>query len=132
MRRVYGIFLVAFREASWNFPRQDHDSKEFRGFPGMELGIFRAAKSSGEGRRIVMRLALLESHELLSTSQRGHNTRRACRHPARHWTRETQNIWNQNPPRVSPAYSLAAFYLTSPGKCQAPQAHPARVAGAAS
>ena len=78
MRRVYGIFLVAFREASWNFPRQDHDSKEFRGFPGMELGIFRAAKSSGEGRRIVMRLALLESHELLSTSQRGHNTRRAC------------------------------------------------------
>ena len=43
-------FLVAFREASWNFPRQDHDFKEFRGFPGMELGIFRAAKSSGEGR----------------------------------------------------------------------------------
>ena len=36
-------FLVAFREASWNFPRQDHDFstrlKEFRGFPGMELGI---------------------------------------------------------------------------------------------
>ena len=47
-------FLVAFREASWNFPRQvaseDHDCKEFRGFPGIELGIFRAAKSSGEGR----------------------------------------------------------------------------------
>ena len=42
-------FLVAFREASWNFPRQDHDSKEFRGFPGIELGIFRVAKSSGEG-----------------------------------------------------------------------------------
>ena len=49
-------FLVAFREASWNFPRQDHDFstrfKEFRGFPGMELGIFRAAKSSGEGRAV--------------------------------------------------------------------------------
>ena len=42
MRRVYGIFLVAFREASWNFPRQDHGFKELRalrGFPGMELGI---------------------------------------------------------------------------------------------
>ena len=45
-------FLVAFREASWNFPRQDRDLKEFRGFPGMELGIFRADKSSGEGRKI--------------------------------------------------------------------------------
>ena len=44
-------FLVAFREASWNFPRQDRDFKEFRGFPGMELGIFRVAKSSGEGRK---------------------------------------------------------------------------------
>ena len=43
-------FLVAFREASWNFPRHDHDFKELRGFPGMELGIFRAAESSGEGR----------------------------------------------------------------------------------
>ena len=32
-------FLVAFREASWNFPRQDRDFKEFRGFPGMELAI---------------------------------------------------------------------------------------------
>ena len=27
-------FLVAFRKALWNFPRQDHDFKEFRGFPG--------------------------------------------------------------------------------------------------
>ena len=53
MRRVHGIFLVAFREASWNFPRQDRDFKEFRGFPGMELGIFRVAKSSGEGRVFV-------------------------------------------------------------------------------
>ena len=44
-------FLVAFREASWNFPRQDRrDFKEFRGFPGMEFGIFSVAKSSGEGR----------------------------------------------------------------------------------
>ena len=42
--------MVAFREASWNFPRQDYDFKEFRGFPGMELGIFRVAESSGEGR----------------------------------------------------------------------------------
>ena len=24
-------FLVAFREASWNFPRQDHGFKELRG-----------------------------------------------------------------------------------------------------
>ena len=39
MRRVYG------------FPRQDHEFKEFRGFPGIELGIFRVARSSGEGRR---------------------------------------------------------------------------------
>ena len=43
-------FFVAFCEALWNFPRQDHEFKEFRGFPGMELGIFRVAKSSGEGR----------------------------------------------------------------------------------
>ena len=43
-------FLVAFREASWNFPRQDHDFYEFRGFSGIDLGIFRVAKSSGEGR----------------------------------------------------------------------------------
>ena len=43
-------FLVAFREASWNFPCQDHDFKDFRGFPGTELGIFRVAESSGEGR----------------------------------------------------------------------------------
>ena len=45
-------FFVAFREALWNFPRlsrglmefssQDHGFKELRGFPGMELGIFRA------------------------------------------------------------------------------------------
>ena len=28
----------------------DHDFKEIRGFPGIELGIFRVAKSSGEGR----------------------------------------------------------------------------------
>ena len=41
-------FLAAFREASWNFPRQDRDFKELRGFPGMELGIFRVAESSGE------------------------------------------------------------------------------------
>ena len=46
-------FFVAFREALWNFLRQDHEFKEFRGFPGMELGIFRAAKSSGEGRELV-------------------------------------------------------------------------------
>ena len=43
-------FLVAFRKALWDFPRPDHDFKEFRGFPGMELGIFRVAKSAGEGR----------------------------------------------------------------------------------
>jgi len=54
MRRVYGIicvyFFVAFREAQWNISHQDHEFKEFRGFPGMELGIFRVAKSSGGGR----------------------------------------------------------------------------------
>ena len=52
-------FLVAFREASWNFPRQDHDFKEFRGFLGIELGIFRVAKSSGEGRVICFQSILL-------------------------------------------------------------------------
>ena len=42
-------FLVAFREASWNFPRAwDHDLKEFRGFPGIPKGNFRDAKSSGD------------------------------------------------------------------------------------
>ena len=49
MRRACAVwrFLVAFRKGLWNSPRQDHDFKEFRGFPGMELGIFRVAKSSG-------------------------------------------------------------------------------------
>ena len=49
MRRAYAVwrFLVAFRKGLWNSPRQDHDFKEFRGFPGMELGIFRVAKSLG-------------------------------------------------------------------------------------
>ena len=39
----FGILRLwrPFREASWNFPRQDRDFKGFRGFPGMELGIFR-------------------------------------------------------------------------------------------
>ena len=41
-------FSVAFRKALWNFPRQDYVFKEFRGFPGMELGMFRVAESSGE------------------------------------------------------------------------------------
>ena len=41
-------FWLAFRKALWNFPRQDHDIEEFRGFPGMELGMFRVAESSGE------------------------------------------------------------------------------------
>ena len=36
--------------------RQDRDLKEFRGFPGMELGIFRVAKSSGEGRVFGLRV----------------------------------------------------------------------------
>ena len=50
--RVAFFWLGAtFRKALWNFPHQDHDLKEFRGFPGMELEIFRVAKSSGEGRR---------------------------------------------------------------------------------
>ena len=30
-------FFVAFREALWNFPRQDYVFKEFRGFPGVVL-----------------------------------------------------------------------------------------------
>ena len=44
-------FLVAYREAAWNFTSPGPRCfKEFRGFPDMELGIFRVAKSSGEGR----------------------------------------------------------------------------------
>ena len=51
MRRVYGIILLPFAtSASWNFPRQDHNIKESRGFPGMELGILRVAKSSAQVR----------------------------------------------------------------------------------
>ena len=51
--------IAMIREASWNFPRHDHGFKEFRGFPGMELGIFRVAKSSGEGRDSGVRCAQL-------------------------------------------------------------------------
>ena len=47
------IFLVAYREAAWNFSSPGpRFLKEFRGFPDMELGIFRVAKSSGEGRKV--------------------------------------------------------------------------------
>ena len=46
-----GFFLVAYREAAWNFSSPGpRFLKEFRGFPDMELGIFRVAKSSGGGR----------------------------------------------------------------------------------
>ena len=54
-------FFVALRVALRNFPRQEHEFKEFRGFPGMELGIFRVAKSSGEGRRERIRVRSREA-----------------------------------------------------------------------
>ena len=44
-------FFGCLSRGSMEFSSPDHDYKEFRGFPGMELGIFRVAKSSGEGRR---------------------------------------------------------------------------------
>ena len=50
MRRVYGFFWLPIARLHGIFPRQDRGFKEFRGFPDMELGIFRVAKSSGEGR----------------------------------------------------------------------------------
>ena len=40
MRRVYGFFWVAYREAAWGFSsREPWVFKEFGGFPDMELGI---------------------------------------------------------------------------------------------
>ena len=55
------FFVASVREASWKFPRQEHEFKEFRGFPGMELGIFRVARSSGEGRDLKPCLCTLSS-----------------------------------------------------------------------
>ena len=53
-------FLVAYREAAWNFPRKNRgltECVEFRGFPDMELGIFiRVSKSV---KKIVLVLILL-------------------------------------------------------------------------
>ena len=50
MRRVYGFFWLPIARLHGIFPREDRGFKEFRGFPDMELGIFRVAKSSGGGR----------------------------------------------------------------------------------
>ena len=51
MRRVYEIYWLPFARLHEIFLAktwaQDHDFKEFRGFPGMELGMFRVVKSSG-------------------------------------------------------------------------------------
>ena len=44
MRRVYGFFWLPIARLHGIFPRQDRGFKEFRGFPDMELGIFRVAK----------------------------------------------------------------------------------------
>ena len=43
-------FFGCLSQGSMEFPRQERGFKEIRGFPGMGLGIFRVAKSSGEGR----------------------------------------------------------------------------------
>ena len=50
MRRVYGFFWLPIVRLHGIFPRENRGFKEFRSFPDMELGIFRVAKSSGEGR----------------------------------------------------------------------------------
>ena len=44
MRRVYGFFWLPIARLHGIFPREDRGFKEFRGFPDMELGIFRVAK----------------------------------------------------------------------------------------
>ena len=53
MRRVYGIFRLPIARLHGIFPRQDRSFREFRGFPNIELGIFRVAKFSGGGRNLV-------------------------------------------------------------------------------
>ena len=50
MRRVCGFFWLPIARPHGILPLQDRGFKEFRGFPDMELGIFRVAKSSGGGR----------------------------------------------------------------------------------
>ena len=50
MRRVYGFFWLPFARLHGISLARTTNLKDFRGFPGMELGIFRVAKSSGEGR----------------------------------------------------------------------------------
>ena len=49
------FFGCLFARPHGIFPRQDRGFKEFRGFPDMELGIFRVAKSSGGGRDLCNR-----------------------------------------------------------------------------
>ena len=51
MRRMYGFFGCLSRVCMVHgiFPREDRGFKELRGFPDMELGFFRVAKSSTAG-----------------------------------------------------------------------------------
>ena len=50
MRRVYGIFWLPIARPHGIFPRQDRGFGDFRGLPGMELGLgfFRVAKILSE------------------------------------------------------------------------------------
>ena len=41
---VHGFFWLPIARLHGIFPREDPGFKEFRGFPDMELGIFRVAK----------------------------------------------------------------------------------------
>ena len=50
MRRVYGFFWLRIARPHGFFLRENRGFKELRSFPDMELGIFRVAKSPGEGR----------------------------------------------------------------------------------
>ena len=52
----FGWLSRGFMEFSSPGPRFFDAFKEFRGFPGMELGIFRVAESSGEGRNFPARI----------------------------------------------------------------------------
>ena len=61
MRRVYGFFWLRIARPHGIFLRENRGFKEFRSFPDMELGIFRVAKSPGEGRHFYYLSGFLRS-----------------------------------------------------------------------
>ena len=70
MRRVYGFFWLPIARLHGICLRRDRGFlKEFRGFPDMELGIFRVAKILRCAHKIKVKLTVRMSAELPGTAR---------------------------------------------------------------